>query len=138
MAGITDGIVVGTGNKVEDFGVKFFSKFGDGGVDISPIGDLKKSEVRELGRYLRVSEDIINAKPTDGLWTDGRCDEDQLLCSYDELEWAMDYYEEMKSKKIIISEIESLTLREKEVLERYTELYHKGVHKVQLPPVFRL
>ena len=138
MAGITDGIVVGTGNKVEDFGVKFFSKFGDGGVDISPIGDLKKSEVRELGRYLRVSEDIINAKPTDGLWADGRCDEDQLLCSYDELEWAMDYYEEMKSKKIIISEIESLTLREKEVLERYTELYHKGVHKVQLPPVFRL
>lgn len=138
MACATNGIVVGTGNKVEDFGVKFFSKYGDGGVDISPIGDLKKSEVRELGRYLGVPEDIINAKSTDGLWADGRCDEDQLLCTYDELEWAMDYYEELKSRKVIIAEIEALTLREKIVLERYTELYHKGMHKVQLPPIYKI
>ena len=83
------GIVVGTGNKIEDFGVGFYTKYGDGGVDISPIGDCKKTEVWELGRELKILDEIINAKPTDGLWHDGRTDEDQLGLSYKELEEAM-------------------------------------------------
>ena len=78
IAGAVGGIVVGTGNKVEDYGVGFYTKYGDGGVDIAPIADLYKTEVRELGSYLRVSADIIDAKPTDGLWDDGRSDEDQI------------------------------------------------------------
>jgi NAD+ synthase len=84
-------LVVGTGNKVEDFGIGFYTKYGDGGVDISPIADLMKSEVYELGKYLGVTENILNARPTDGLWTDGRTDEDQIGATYDELEWAMRY-----------------------------------------------
>ena len=83
------GIVVGTGNKIEDFGVGFYTKYGDGGVDISPIGDCKKTEVWELGRELKILDEIINAQPTDGLWVDGRTDEDQLGLSYKELEEAM-------------------------------------------------
>jgi NAD+ synthase len=83
------GLVVGTGNKVEDFGVGFFTKYGDGGVDISPIANLYKSEVRELGRRLGISKDIINAVPTDGLWEDNRSDEDQLGVTYEELEAVM-------------------------------------------------
>ena len=85
------GIVVGTGNKVEDYGIGFYTKYGDGGVDIAPIADLYKSEVWELGRHLGVNEKIINAKPTDGLWDDGRTDEDQIGVSYDQLEEAMEY-----------------------------------------------
>ena len=84
------GIVVGTGNKIEDFGVGFYTKYGDGGVDISPIGDCKKTEVWELGRELKILNEIINAQPTDGLWVDGRTDEDQLGLSYKELEEAID------------------------------------------------
>ena len=89
VAAANKGIVVGTGNKIEDFGVGFFTKYGDGGVDISPIGDCKKTEVWELGRELKILDEIINAKPTDGLWHDGRTDEDQLGLSYKELEEAM-------------------------------------------------
>jgi len=89
VAATNKGIVVGTGNKVEDFGVGFYTKYGDGGVDISPIGDCKKTEVWELGRELKILDEIINAKPTDGLWHDGRTDEDQLGLSYKELEEAM-------------------------------------------------
>ena len=89
VAAANKGIVVGTGNKVEDFGVGFYTKYGDGGVDISPIGDCKKTEVWELGRELKILDEIINAKPTDGLWHDGRTDEDQLGLSYKELEEAM-------------------------------------------------
>ena len=89
VAAANKGIVVGTGNKVEDFGVGFYTKHGDGGVDISPIGDCKKTEVWELGRELKILDEIINAKPTDGLWNDGRTDEDQLGLSYKELEEAM-------------------------------------------------
>ena len=85
------GIVVGTGNKVEDYGIGFYTKYGDGGVDIAPIADLYKSEVWELGRHLGVNERIINAKPTDGLWEDGRTDEDQIGVSYAQLEEAMEY-----------------------------------------------
>jgi len=89
VASANNGIVVGTGNKIEDFGVGFFTKYGDGGVDISPIGDCNKSDVWELGKELNILKDIIEAAPTDGLWDDGRTDESQLGISYKELEEAM-------------------------------------------------
>ena len=89
VAASTSGIVVGTGNKVEDFGVGFYTKYGDGGVDISPIADLMKSEVKELSKTLGIDSRIINAEPTDGLWDDGRTDVDQIGMSYEELEEAM-------------------------------------------------
>jgi NAD+ synthase len=85
------GIVVGTGNKVEDYGVGFYTKYGDGGVDIAPIADLYKTEVWELGRHFGVDQRIIDASPTDGLWDDGRTDEDQLGASYSALEEAMEF-----------------------------------------------
>jgi|TARA_B100001540_G_scaffold204578_1_gene180210 NAD+ synthase len=89
VAAANNGIVVGTGNKVEDFGVGFYTKYGDGGVDISPIADCNKTEVWELGKELKISKEIIDAPPTDGLWDDGRTDEGQLGLSYEELEEAM-------------------------------------------------
>src|SRR5690606_18716741 len=89
FAGINNFLVAGTGNKVEDFGVGFFTKYGDGGVDLSPIADLMKSEVRALAAYLGITQNIIKAKPTDGLFGDDRSDEDQLGANYDELEFAM-------------------------------------------------
>ena len=91
VAGSKGGIVVGTGNKVEDYGVGFYTKYGDGGVDIAPIADLYKTEVWELGKFLGVDSGIIEAKPTDGLWDDGRNDEDQLGASYADLEYAMEH-----------------------------------------------
>ena len=91
VAGSVGGIVVGTGNKVEDYGIGFYTKYGDGGVDIAPIADLYKTEVWELGEYLEVDERICDAIPTDGLWDDGRCDEDQIGASYEQLEEAMEY-----------------------------------------------
>ena len=90
VAGSVGGIVVGTGNKVEDYGIGFYTKYGDGGVDIAPIADLYKTEVRELGSYIGVRREIIDAKPTDGLWEDGRSDEDQIGATYAELEEAME------------------------------------------------
>jgi len=90
VAGSVNGIVVGTGNKVEDYGVGFYTKYGDGGIDIAPIADLYKTEVWKLGKFLGIDSRIINAKPTDGLWDDGRTDEDQLGASYAELEEAME------------------------------------------------
>ena len=90
IAGSVGGIVVGTGNKVEDYGVGFYTKYGDGGVDIAPIADLYKSEVWELGEYLGVDQRIVDAQPTDGLWGDSRTDESQLGASYPELEEAME------------------------------------------------
>ena len=89
VAAANNGIVVGTGNKVEDFGVGFYTKYGDGGVDISPIADCNKTEVWELGKELKILKEIIDAPPTDGLWDDGRTDEGQLGLSYKELEEAM-------------------------------------------------
>ena len=91
IAGSRKGLVVGTGNKVEDYGVGFYTKYGDGGVDIAPIADLYKTEVWELGKFLGVDSRIIEAKPTDGLWDDGRTDEDQLGASYSDLEKAMEF-----------------------------------------------
>jgi NAD+ synthase len=88
-ASANKGIVVGTGNKIEDFGIGFYTKYGDGGVDISPIGDCNKTEVWKLGKELKILDDIMNAQPTDGLWDDGRTDEGQLGLSYKELEEAM-------------------------------------------------
>ena len=90
VAGSVGGIVVGTGNKVEDYGVGFYTKYGDGGVDIAPIADLYKTEVRELGGHLGVMNEIIDAPPTDGLWDDGRSDEDQIGATYAQLEEAME------------------------------------------------
>ena len=88
-ASANKGIVVGTGNKIEDFGIGFYTKYGDGGVDISPIGDCNKTEVWELGKELKILDEIMNAQPTDGLWDDGRTDESQIGLSYKELEEAM-------------------------------------------------
>ena len=90
VAGSVRGIVVGTGNKVEDYGIGFYTKYGDGGVDIAPIADLYKTEVWELGKRLGVDQRIIDASPTDGLWDDGRCDEDQIGATYADLEYAME------------------------------------------------
>ena len=90
IAAANNGIVVGTGNKVEDFGVGFYTKYGDGGVDISPIADCTKTEVWDLGKELKILDEIISAQPTDGLWDDGRTDKNQLGLSYKELEEAMD------------------------------------------------
>jgi len=91
VAGSIGGIVVGTGNKVEDYGIGFYTKYGDGGVDIAPIADLYKTEVWELGKHLGVDQRIIDASPTDGLWDDSRTDEAQIGASYEDLEYAMEH-----------------------------------------------
>lgn len=118
-------IVVGTGNKIEDFGIGFYTKYGDGGVDVSPIADLLKSEVFQLGKELNVIESIQNAVPTDGLWGDTRTDEDQIGASYPELEWAMFFSGEEKG----------LSSREKEVLNIYWRLNSANKHKMLPIPV---
>jgi len=128
FAGIKGLLVAGTGNKVEDFGVGFYTKYGDGGVDLSPIADLLKSEVYELAKYLGVSNAIQSAQPTDGLFGDSRTDEDQLGASYDELEWAMKKYDDKKS-------IDNFIGREKEVFNIYTKLHHANLHKMVSIPV---
>ncbi|MBR79404.1 MAG: NAD(+) synthase [Euryarchaeota archaeon] len=130
IAGSTGGIVVGTGNKVEDFGVGFFTKYGDGGVDISPIGDLFKSEVYALSEELGVLEEIRNAHPTDGLWDDGRTDEDQMGASYEELEWAM--------SEVDLPSSENHSERQMEVLEIYEKLHKANSHKMTQIPVFKM
>ena len=99
VAAANKGIVVGTGNKVEDFGVGFYTKYGDGGVDISPIADCNKSEVWEIGKSINILQEIIEAAPTDGLWDDGRTDEGQLGLKYDELEEAMNNINSINREK---------------------------------------
>jgi len=121
------GIVVGTGNKVEDFGVGFFTKYGDGGVDISPIGDLNKTKVRQMARELGIIEEILIAAPTDGLWDDNRTDEGQLGATYEELEWAMEYE----------GPLIGLEKRQREILEIYQTLHTKNIHKMDTPPIFK-
>ncbi len=128
FAGLLRYLVIGTGNKVEDFGVGFFTKYGDGGVDISPIADLLKSEVYALGTLLNVPQSILNASPTDGLFGDDRTDEDQIGASYDELEWAM------KMKDQGYSSLDFAN-REKTVFELYNRLYKINQHKVNPIPV---
>ena len=125
FAQTNNSLVLGTGNKVEDFGIGFFTKYGDGGVDISPIADLLKSEVYTLGKELGVNNDILSAPPTDGLWDDDKTDEDQIGANYEELEWAMNF----------IGDEHSLSKREKEVLHIYKKLNHKNQHKMNKIPV---
>ncbi len=128
FAGINGLLVAGTGNKVEDFGVGFYTKYGDGGVDLSPIADLMKSDVYALGKYLEIPESIQNAAPTDGLFGDSRTDEDQLGASYDELEWAMLESENQKT-------LDNFTGREKQVFEIYKKLNTANQHKMNPIPV---
>ena len=105
VAAANKGIVVGTGNKVEDFGVGFYTKYGDGGVDISPIADLMKSEVFEISKALNINNEILEAKPTDGLWDDDRSDEDQIGASYDDLEKVMNSLERGENPEEFDSEM---------------------------------
>lgn len=116
VASANNGIVVGTGNKIEDFGVGFFTKYGDGGVDVSPIADCLKSQVWEMGKELKILEDIINAEPTDGLWADGRTDERQLGMSYADLEKAM------------------LDSKDKNY-DKYLKIRKRNLHKMNLIPI---
>ncbi|HCE55979.1 MAG: NAD(+) synthase [Lutibacter sp.] len=128
FAGLNDYLVAGTGNKVEDFGIGFFTKYGDGGVDISPIADLMKSEVYKIAKYLGINEDIIKAAPTDGLWGDNKTDEDQIGASYDELEWVMKQVELGKK----ITDFEG---REKDIFEIYIKRNLANRHKMIPIPI---
>jgi len=118
-------LVAGTGNKVEDFGIGFYTKYGDGGVDLSPIADLNKTQVFALAKHLGVIEPILLAKPTDGLWGDGRTDEDQIGATYPELEWAMDF----SGDESLLSE------RQQEVLKIYRRFNSINQHKMLPIPV---
>ena len=128
FAGIHGLLVAGTGNKVEDFGVGFYTKYGDGGVDLSPIADLMKSEVFLLGHYLKIPKSILEASPTDGLFGDDRTDEQQLGASYDELEWAMLQVEDNKNSN-------DFSGREKIVFEIYKRLNTNNQHKMNPIPI---
>ncbi len=119
VASVNNGIVVGTGNKVEDFGVGFYTKYGDGGVDISPIADCTKTQVWEMGESLGVIKEILDAEPTDGLWDDGRTDVKQLGMSYEELEKAM---KDEKSKGY----------------KKYLEIRKRNLHKMKPIPVCKM
>ena len=125
------GIVVGTGNRVEDFGVGFFTKYGDGGVDISPIGDCMKTQVWDMGRELGLEQEIIDAAPTDGLWDDGRTDEGQLGLSYQELEQAMVMdtwdHDDLQSR--------SMSAKDKRMLKTYRQIRARNLHKMLPIPV---
>ncbi|MCM4169415.1 NH(3)-dependent NAD(+) synthetase [Arenibacter antarcticus] len=121
-------LVAGTGNKVEDFGVGFYTKYGDGGVDLSPIADLLKSEVYEIAKVLGIKPEIIRAAPTDGLWGDDRTDEDQLGATYPELEWAMQMAEEEKTEA-------DFSGREKEIMRIFITLNKANQHKMCPIPI---
>lgn len=122
-------LVAGTGNKVEDFGVGFYTKYGDGGVDLSPIADLMKTQVYALAQHLGINQEIQQAPPTDGLWGDDRTDEDQLGASYAELEWAM-----TNANKAA----ENLSEREKEVMKIYRSFHQQNKHKMEPIPVCKI
>ena len=123
-------LVAGTGNKVEDFGVGFYTKYGDGGVDISPIADLTKTQVYALGKDLGIIEEILMAEPTDGLWEDNRTDESQIGASYSELEWAMQYLD--SSQKGPLNE------RQKNIVAIYKKFHVANKHKMDPIPVCRI
>ncbi len=131
FAAISNSIVVGTGNKVEDFGIGFYTKYGDGGVDISPIADLLKSEVFELAKKFKIINEILDAKPTDGLWDDGRTDEDQIGASYTELEWAMKQIEKGKNA-------DNFEGRKKEVFNILVKLNKQNLHKIKPIPIYKV
>lgn len=130
VAGSVGGIVVGTGNKVEDYGVGFYTKYGDGGVDIAPIADLYKTEVWELGKHLGVDQRIIDAQPTDGLWDDGRTDEDQIGTSYEMLEWVME--KGLNEDPMFLNEEET------EAINVYQKFHSQNKHKMISIPTFKL
>ena len=130
-ATINNSIVVGTGNKVEDFGVGFYTKYGDGGVDISPIADLMKSEVFEISKKLNINNEILEAKPTDGLWDDDRTDEDQIGATYDDLEKVMNSLE----KGIKPDEFEG-EMKEKYII--YMKHHIANKHKMNSIPVCKI
>ena len=141
VAGTVGGIVVGTGNKVEDYGVGFYTKYGDGGVDIAPIADLYKTEVWELGRHLGVDQRIIDASPTDGLWEDSRTDETQLGVSYEMLEWVMeseifDHNENPQE----LSQWKDITLTDdqKNAIRQYQKFNTQNKHKMISIPTFTI
>ena len=124
-------LVAGTGNKVEDFGVGFYTKYGDGGVDLSPIADLLKSQVYEIAAFLGVNDDIQKAAPTDGLWGDDRTDEDQIGASYPELEWAMQMKDEGKT-------IDDFNGRKKEVFTIFSKFNSANTHKMIPIPICKI
>ena len=128
FAALERDLVVGTGNKVEDFGVGFYTKYGDGGVDLSPIADLTKSEVYALGKALEVCDSILKAPPTDGLWGDNRTDEDQIGASYPELEWAMAFF----------GDEDALDERQREMLAIYHRHHAANRHKMDPIPVCKI
>ena len=130
LAGLRSGLVAGTGNKVEDFGVGFFTKYGDGGVDLSPIADLTKSQVYDLARAMNVVDSIMQAKPTDGLFGDDRSDEDQIGASYPELEWAMD----LRDRQIDPSTLD-LSERQLKVLAIFDRRRAANQHKMVPVPI---
>ncbi len=121
-------LVAGTGNKVEDFGIGFYTKYGDGGVDVSPIADLLKTEVYEIGAYLGINQAIMDAPPTDGLWGDDRTDKEQIGATYPEMEWAMEMQEAGKKP-------EDFSGREKEVFLIFSRLNTANKHKMLPIPV---
>ena len=121
-------MVAGTGNKVEDFGIGFYTKYGDGGVDLSPIADLLKSEVYEIAKGLGINQEIVVAPPTDGLWGDDRTDEDQIGASYPELEWAMQKSDEGMTA-------DDFTGREKQVFTIYKKFNTANQHKMLPIPI---
>jgi len=127
-AGLNNFLVAGTGNKVEDFGVGFFTKYGDGGVDISPIADLVKSEVYKLAKFLGINREIQNAAPTDGLFGDNRTDEDQIGATYNELEWAMKAVKRGQTAK-------DFSGRKREIFEIYEKRHNANLHKMVPIPV---
>ena len=130
-AGINNSIVVGTGNKVEDFGVGFYTKYGDGGVDISPIADLMKSEVFKISKSLDIDNEILKAKPTDGLWDDDRSDEDQIGASYDELEQIMNVLESGINPKNIDQDL-------KNKYDVYIKHHKANKHKMISIPICKI
>ena len=121
-------LVAGTGNKVEDFGIGFYTKYGDGGVDLSPIADLMKTEVFTIGKALGICQSILDAPPTDGLWNDDRTDEDQIGATYPELEWAMTFEGNERN----------LSNRQKKVLTIYRNFHQANQHKMIPIPVCKI
>ena len=130
IATVNKGIVVGTGNKVEDFGIGFYTKYGDGGVDISPIADLYKSQVYEIAKIIGIMEEIIEAPPTDGLWEDNRNDEEQIGASYKDLEWVM--------KEGLHKKEEELSDGEREKINIYNKFHFANKHKMIDIPIFKI
>lgn len=128
-----NGLVVGTGNKIEDFGIGFFTKYGDGGVDISPIGDLLKSEVRKMSKELGILPELVWAIPTDGLWSDNRTDEQAIGATYDDLEFAMNYIEENTDPV----HRDFVTMEQNMILNLYVKLNKRAQHKLNPIPVFK-